>query len=170
MANEKRGRGRPRGLTPWTDEQTAIFFERVATGASLKDACWTSGVKFDTMQARRMVDPEFEARLQGERSKMRGRCLETIFAAVAKGDVKAATWILERTAPETYSQRLEVTNIDGQAPDVLNERREREHVYNLAAAIRTNPAAVAEVEGRLGTADFAASVVEIAKRHRLSSS
>ncbi len=137
MTNKRRGRRR--GMIKWTSDQETLFFESVGLGTSIKDVAYGAGVSFDTVLRRRTADVAFEARFQTVRAQLRATCLRTVHAAAAKGDWRAATWVLERSDPQHFSTRVQAEQPNAAAS--VAEARDREKDAETADFIRSTPEA-----------------------------
>lgn len=89
-----------------------LFFDQLASGASLKDCCRYAGIAFDTVQQRRIKDAAFSDRVMRGLLETKNRCLRVTYSEVEKGNWRAATWYLEKAYPEEYGH-----SPHGQPPD-----------------------------------------------------
>ena len=118
VPSRARKRGRPPKLTPETE---ARILGAVRCGVSQKIACEAAGVGVSTLTTWKRIanDPDAPPEYQEFAKGLKRARQEGIVARVAlvqkaaQSDWRAATWLLERDCPETYSLKQRVEHSGG---------------------------------------------------------
>src|SRR5262245_39133340 len=98
--------GRP---TLYNKKTLAKLYEALADGLPIKSACVKAGIGVSTLQDWRDRYPEVEVEMEKARDRFREKALQTIRAAVERGEWRAAVAALKLCFPEyRESAKIEV--------------------------------------------------------------
>lgn len=104
MAQNKPKSGRPTKL----NEKTVSLLEtHLQFGHSVAEACYAAKISRETFYKWYRESPTFSDRMRQARFQLIQLAKQTIYQAVADGDTKAAMWVIEKFAPDSFTAPLD---------------------------------------------------------------
>jgi hypothetical protein len=100
------------GRVKRTEDRATEIVQNIELGCTRKRACAIVGMSTDTLTRWEKADAAFAARLNVAEAR-RDRSLIVDIRTAAKGDWRAAAWLLERVAKDDYGTRTEIVGKDG---------------------------------------------------------
>lgn len=100
-----------------TPEQERTFLQMLQLGLSQASAARKLGFATTTISMRKARRPEFRAAIEAADAGHELGCVATLHKAAARGEYKAAAWLLERKYPERWAKpeiraQLAAVNVD----------------------------------------------------------
>ena len=164
-ARKKSGRGGKREgagrKSMWTPDIEKLFFQSVAAGSSLKDACKFAGFDFETLTRWRVKDEAFGKRVEGALLAVKIGLLARM-SKHSERHHSATAWLLERRWPDEFGrQRVELTGAD--AGPI---RIETDVDADLATLLRSSKSGHDEIWKQIDKVNAAAAAAGARKRIR----
>ncbi len=94
----------------YTTENIEAFLTAIRHGMSIKNTCELVGINQDTYFTWMKEHPEFSDKVKRARGERTLEALKVIRGAAIKS-WQAAAWFLERTFPDQYGLKTQVTNV-----------------------------------------------------------
>lgn len=149
----------PHRPTKKTPEALEKIIQIMGVGGTWNMAAAAGGISPDTLKRWRDKDPAFASRIARARDDGTQKLADRIRQEAESGDWRAASWLLERIAPDQYGRRAIVVGSNGGPVQIEGELR-------IAAGIRASEEATAKMhEALLAAAAAASERKELAKAH-----
>ncbi len=96
--------GRP---TVITSKVVSLLMTCLGDGMSVREACWQSGISHEAYYSRVRSDEQFADTMAKAQSQVTVNAKRIVAQAIAKGDMAAAKWWLERKARDEFGKPVE---------------------------------------------------------------
>lgn len=140
----KRG-PKPGAPTKRSPEVEQLILDVLSAGGTWVMAAAAAGISDDTLVRWRDADPEFHTRC----TRARIGCAADLAVKIrseARSDWRAASWLIERLAPEQYGRRTIVTGDPTGVPIKIDA------ALSAAAEIRSNPESLSKLHDLIAAA------------------
>lgn len=96
--------GRPTKL----DAKTVSLLEtHLQFGHTVSEACYAAKISRETFYKHYRENPDFSDRMRQARFQLIQLAKQTIYSSIVDGNIKAAMWVVERFAPDSFTVPLD---------------------------------------------------------------
>lgn len=96
--------GRP---TKLNEKTVSLLESHLQFGHSIAESCFAAKISRESFHKWYRENPQFADRMRQARFQLIQLAKQTIYGAVANGDTKAAMWVIEKFAPDSFSVPLD---------------------------------------------------------------
>lgn len=123
----KEAKPKPGRPTKLSEKTVSLLESHLQFGHSIAESCYAAKISRESFHKWFRESPQFADRMRQARSQIIQLAKQTVYGAIANGDTKAAVWIIEKFAPESFTAPL-----DDEIPTQgLNEAETREELNGL---------------------------------------